>query len=93
MSIVSEIGQVVGEQLQVVNSRLSAIESSSASLSLYTKANAPFNLSDGTMALITDGSVINGPAVAYFYGTCWIRVSDNVTIASESGNLSDCAYG
>lgn len=100
MSIVSEIAQITGEKIGAVDSRVTtvdnrvtALEQASASVIVFTTATAPHTHADGTLGLVTDGSGINGPCIAYYYGTCWIRVQDNVTIATKSGDLSDCAYG
>jgi hypothetical protein len=47
---------------------------------IYTKSSLPTSSSDGTLALITDGSASNSQVMAYHYNGFWYTTNDNSQI-------------
>lgn len=47
---------------------------------VYTKSNLPTSTTDGTLALITDGSASNSQVMSYHYNGSWYRTTDNSQI-------------
>lgn len=56
-------------------------------LSSYSKSNLPLNATDGTITLVTDGSVSSTPTMAYFYQGSWYRTFDNSEIVNQTIDL------
>lgn len=57
-------------------------------ISSYTKSNLPLSASDGTNALVTDGTIGGTPTMSYFYNGVWYRTFDNSVITNGAWSPS-----